>query len=536
MTGWCPNCRRFVDLIGERCPTCGHVQGEQFSNRFFMSGTNACLGSSIKLPQGLILKDRFKVLDLCGSGRTGNVYKMFDFIRSETIAAKVRAFAASGPDDPARVLHEIHLFDRVRDFRHLIRLYDLHEVVWGGGKLLLMPMEFADGGNLRSWMESHRNKPLLRRERGIEYVRELCAALVALEAVEIVPLDVKPENALLVGGVLKLGDLESSVVQGRLPLFVHGDEVLLPRELGTPGYMSPEQQSARSVEEVDIRTAIFAVGVILYEMLDQQGRRPFDDGVTAAPLTQTDTPLDAIVRRCLALRPEHRFGSASELLDALERADGRAQGDPPPETRDSRATTAAQLWDAVQEAIDSKRFAAARRLCRRLLAVDPEHLPATETLQDLDERYTRAERLYAAAARDLTTQSLEVSAAAVQEAVQLYPEHPDGFMVQQQLTERTATYSRSVEHGVTALAEESWSTALEYFSQAAAMTPHEPVLTSLVRTLSGLVAAITSGRQSVDSALLAGDAAKAFALALSLDQHIEEVGTALKELASGVAL
>ncbi len=533
MTGWCPNCRGFVDLIGESCPTCGHVQGGEFSDRFFVSGTDACSGSIVNLPQGLILKERFKVLDLCGRGRTGSVYKMFDFIRSETVAAKVRAFAANGADDSARVLHEIRLLERVRDFRHLIRLYDLHEAGWGGGKLLLTTMELADL-NLRPWMDLHRNNLLLRREQGIEYVRELCAALVALEDVGIVPLDVKPENAFLAGGVLKLGDLESSLIQGRLPLFAQHDEVLLPRDLGTHGYMSPEQESARSVEEVDIRAAIFAVGVILYEMLDPQGRRPFDDGATPAPLTQSDIPLDSIIRRCLAPNPEHRFASASELLGALDRAGGKAHEELPPETSDSCATALEQLWDAIQEAMDSTQFTAARRLCRRLLTLYPEHLLATETLQDLDERYMRAERLYAAAARDLATQSLEVSAAAIQEAARLYPEHPDGFVVQQHLVERSATYSRSVEHGVTALAEESWSTALECFSQAAAMTPHEPVLTSLVHTLSGLVATITSGRQVMDSALLAGDVAKAFALAMSLDQHVEEVGAALKELVSGV--
>jgi tetratricopeptide (TPR) repeat protein len=199
----------------------------------------------------------------------------------------------------------------------------------------------------------------------------------------------------------------------------------------------------------------------------------------------------------------------------------------------SSAVVVAEIWDAVQIALENRQYSEARRLCRRILASEPQHVAALEVVEDLDDQYARAGQLYAAVARDMGAQALELSASSVQEAMNTYPDHPDGFLVQQRLLEKTANYSRNVAHGMNALAGESWPVALECFSRAAQANPDEPALTTLVSTLAELVHAVAAGRRAIDSAVQAGDFGTAMAIAASLDRHVTDVGTALKEQTLG---
>ncbi|MBI2572004.1 MAG: protein kinase [Candidatus Schekmanbacteria bacterium] len=156
-----------------------------------------------------------------------------------------------------------------------------------------------------------------------QHIAELCDALEHVHGQGLVHRDLKPGNVLVgAGGQVKLMDFGLvSAASARLNLTVPG------QLLGTIRYMSPEQISG---QDVDPRTDLYSVGVLLYELL--AGKRPFDadtfgpillghlqlappDPVTLE--TRLDRPLAAVILRCLEKRPEQRYPSAKTLGDQL---------------------------------------------------------------------------------------------------------------------------------------------------------------------------------------------------------------------------
>ncbi|HEX7024604.1 MAG TPA: serine/threonine-protein kinase, partial [Gemmatimonadales bacterium] len=163
-----------------------------------------------------------------------------------------------------------------------------------------------------------------------EVRRILCDVVDALAHAHehgIVHRDIKPDNIFLAGKSALVTDFGVSKALERSP----GNPPVtgVGVTLGTPGYMAPEQ--AAGEQDIDHRADIYAVGVLAYELLT--GRRPFDGEslrkLLVAQVVETPVPvrelrpevppaLAAIVMRCLEKRPADRYGSASELLHALE--------------------------------------------------------------------------------------------------------------------------------------------------------------------------------------------------------------------------
>lgn len=537
MTGWCANCGKLVEFIENHCPFCQRSPGEGAPNRFFASGTGSHGRLSVELPMGLILLERYEVLQQLGSGRTGVVYKMFDLLRSRPVAVKVTPFRTdSGQASASRMVHEMHLFDRVHDHRHVLKVFDLHVAPWGGGNVVLLSMEYADGGDLRTWMELDQKDLTARRQQGLLYIKQLAAGAAELARAGIIPLDIKPENVVLIGGVLKVADLDSSLLHGVHPAITGNEGSVLPRMLGTHGYMSPEQLSANCLDEVDIRASLYAIGVILHELLDPQGCLPSGTR-TSAPesvrarqakpvLPQMDESLVAILRRCLAPRREERFGSPAELLDALLALDGAwsAPDSPSAESASHEFATSVPAgdWDNVQRAVTEKRYADAQRLCRRILTLVPHHEESVDVLRSLEERYAAAQAIYTTITREINSMPLDAQAMLLREAVATYPDHPEGLVSQQLLSEKAKNYSRNASQGLEAMRAGNWQEALQYLSQAAQMNSQDPRLSMLIQDLRELVDAQKEGRRSIDAAIVAGNFEVAYRLAAVLDHTIEE--------------
>jgi serine/threonine-protein kinase len=193
-----------------------------------------------------------------------------------------------------------------------------------------MVMEYLEGEDLGAALK--RRGPLPAR-RAAEYVMQVCEALAVAHASSITHRDVKPENLFLT----RHGDLEiikvldfgisKAPAQGRLfggEIAVNETSVLM----GTPLYMSPEQ--IRSSREVDHRSDLWSLGVVLFELLT--GRPAFaGDTVTrvCALVLEAATPplgeycknapegLASVIERCLMKDPNQRYQSAAELAHAL---------------------------------------------------------------------------------------------------------------------------------------------------------------------------------------------------------------------------
>ncbi|HJQ96675.1 MAG TPA: protein kinase [Candidatus Polarisedimenticolaceae bacterium] len=255
-------------------------------------------------PRGPDLGERFEALGLIGRGATGAVWRAYDRALSETVALKLLPLGSL-----ARVGREVKLARKI-SHRNVVRIHDFVETPAGPA----IAMELVDGVPLSS---------LLGRERlplgaALRIARQICDGLAAAHAEGVVHRDLKPANVLVDAlGRVKIADFGLAELTGG------GGGKLA----GTPSYMAPEQTASAPVDQ---RTDIWALGIILYEMLC--GRLPFQ--ATDAPglfalIREGDPPrprsfvpdlpeaLEAIVLKALAKRPAERPGTALELDEAL---------------------------------------------------------------------------------------------------------------------------------------------------------------------------------------------------------------------------
>ena len=198
-------------------------------------------------------------------------------------------------------------------------IYALEEI---DGQLFIAS-EFIEGSTLRSEIEDGPLEPKRAVAIAIDIARALCAA----HAAGVVHRDLKPENVLIAtGDAVKVVDFGIAQVESlNTRLTRPGDAV------GTPAYMPPEQLVGG---EADARADIYALGVVLSEMLT--GQHPLVPGWRPTPASASE-----IARRCIQIDPQDRYQTASEMLEALERErqdplSGRAQV--------TAATASARWW------------------------------------------------------------------------------------------------------------------------------------------------------------------------------------------------
>ena len=207
--------------------------------------------------------------------------------------------------------------------------------------------EYVDGQTLRARLDTGPMPPQEAAGLGIAIARALGAA----HAHGIVHRDLKPENVMLTAaGRVKVLDFGIAHVDDETARTVTATGFVL----GTPGYMAPEQLRG---QPVDARTDVFALGVVLYELMTGQapfGREP-SPSVVAAVLERTPSDpaaiqpgvpdaLSAVVMRCLAKDPADRYASMAQVAAALERArapHAAAGRDAPPRAAASRP---AAIW------------------------------------------------------------------------------------------------------------------------------------------------------------------------------------------------
>jgi hypothetical protein len=194
---------------------------------------------------------------------------------------------------------------------NIVRIYDLGVA----DDHAYIAMEHFPAGDLRMRMKSP-----LPVATSVGYLRQIASALDAVHRVGVLHRDLKPANVMLrANGSLCLIDF------GLAKANAFDAELTGTREIfGTPYYMSPEQGHA---EPVDVRSDLYSLGVIFYEMLT--GARPYT-GSTAMeviykhkradlpPLNPRHAEFEYILRRLLAKSPQDRFQSAGELLGALD--------------------------------------------------------------------------------------------------------------------------------------------------------------------------------------------------------------------------
>lgn len=246
----------------------------------------------------------FEILRVIGRGGMGEVYLARQLSLDRLVAVK----RIAGPAGLTT-----HFLDRLeREARtmaqvshpNIVGVYDFLRLEDGGAAIV---MEWVAGGNLREERMTRPGQPVATADT-IAIVRDVLSSLSAAHEAGIIHRDIKPENILLTEkGTVKVTDFGLSLPEKEERITLTGAVV------GTPGYMAPEQLEGGKVGP---HTDIYAVGVLLYEMLT--GRQPvghFDPPWVLNP--SLPRPLGKTVLACLKSNPAERFASASTLRDAL---------------------------------------------------------------------------------------------------------------------------------------------------------------------------------------------------------------------------
>jgi hypothetical protein len=432
---------------------------------------------------------------------------------------------------PEQLKQEKAAYDRVQDHRHVLKAFDLHEVRLGGAHLLILALEYADGGSLRTWLNAHRADPPARASQGMTWFHQACLGVAAIHDAGMAHRDLKPDNIVIVRGQCKVADLSASSPAGGISLLGGSPDcgAAEPYRAGTPVYMSPEHFTAAHPEDLDNRADIYAMGVILHEMLHSQGRPPFGGGyerlrelhtsVSPPPLTGVSETYRWVVTRCLAKDPAARFQGARDLLDALSGVSTPAGSLEPPDPIVTK-------WDQARACIRQRQFGQAMNLCTQILRTRPEHANAQGMADELRRREQQAQQVYAAIEQGLERRSLGELADLLREAMELYPNHPSGRIAQIQLLARSREYRMAMSRGAEAVRAREWVEAREYFLRAQQANVGGLAATDAVCRTDRIVNELETMRRRIDEAIAAKEWRAAMALARRLDEYAEDIAHA----------
>jgi tetratricopeptide (TPR) repeat protein len=301
-----------------------------------------------ELTTGSTFAGRFQVIEALGQGGMGSVYKVYDReVRAKVALKLIRPEFAADPRTIERFRNEMKL---ARDIVHknICRMYDLGR----SGETYYITMEYVAGEDLRSMI---RMSGQLDVGTAVHIGREICDGLAEAHRLGILHRDLKP------GNILVDRDGHVRITDFGIARSLKADKLTAAGAIaGTPEFMSPEQVEGR---DVDHRSDIYSLGVVLYEMVT--GRPPFEGETPFAVARKhvDDLPKDprkhnprlppglsAIILKCLEKDREKRFGTVGELGAELERVEkalpdtarGRAGLAPHP-TRRPKPETAREI-------------------------------------------------------------------------------------------------------------------------------------------------------------------------------------------------
>jgi len=280
----------------------------------------------IGVKPGDVLAGKYRVERVLGVGGMGVVVAAHHIQLDDKVALKfLLPEALQNAEAVARFVREARAAVRIKS-EHVARVSDVGQLENGAP---YMVMEYLEGRDLAAALEEH---GVLPPERAVEFLLQACEAIAEAHALGIVHRDLKPANLFCVrraDGLLSVKVLDFGISKLTSPEGVRASMTRVDAVMGSPSYMSPEQMHASA--EVDTRTDIWALGVILFELLT--GRVPFHGAALtdiAIKIATAPTPsirairpevsagLERVVMRCLQKDRALRFPDVGELAAALE--------------------------------------------------------------------------------------------------------------------------------------------------------------------------------------------------------------------------
>ena len=271
------------------------------------------------LKPGDMVEGRYKFIDKIGKGAFGTVLLMEDTVVDERLILKfLNPNVAEDEEVMKRFVHELR-YSRKITHQNVIRIYDFLFIQGN----YAISMEYFPSHTLGSEIINEKPLPL---KRAVQFGIDMCTGMLVAHQVGIVHRDLKPANVLINDtGLLKIVDF------GVAAAHREGDTALTKTGyvIGSPKYMAPEQILGKKVDE---RADVYAIGVMLYEMLT--GVPPYTRGDHMAVMYQhvqgrarppreinpALTPeLNELIVRAMAVDKTKRFQNMEELRTALQR-------------------------------------------------------------------------------------------------------------------------------------------------------------------------------------------------------------------------
>jgi len=311
------------------CRVCQRSYSTHFAN-CPQDGTP--LTQSEEWAEGALVRGKYQIIQKIGQGAMGAVYKALHLHFQELRALKVIAAALASDKKFVKRFEQEAILARKLHHPYAVRVDDIDETEDGQPFIV---MEYIEGKNLRDVIAEEGPMP---PARVASITRQVASALDAAQRLGIVHRDIKPENIVLiqsqkqvVAKVLDFGIAKlKEGLSGSSATSITGTGMVV----GTPLYMSPEQAMASPGKDLDGRSDIYSLGIVMYQMLTNelpiQGDTslqivmahiqtppiPIQCAQTGVKIPQ---PLADLVMKCLEKNREDRPANGQAIIDALDR-------------------------------------------------------------------------------------------------------------------------------------------------------------------------------------------------------------------------
>ncbi len=315
MTTECPKCRAKNTDTQQFCGECG-------TRLPSLEKTKVSHYTTFEVPKdeyttGTTFADRYQIIEEIGFGGMGRVFKVLDKRINEKIALKlIKPEIASDLKTIERFRNELKTARKI-SHKNVCRMFDLNK----DGENYFITMEFVPGGDLKRFIRRSKH---LSVDTSIAIAKQICEGLDEAHRHGIVHRDLKPKN-IMIDDIGNVRIMDFGIAQTIKSKGITESGMTI----GTPEYMSPEQVEGL---EIDHRTDLYSLGVILYEMVTGVvpfiGDTPYSVGIkhkSEIPTNpreinaQVPESLCRIVLKCMEKAKERRYHEAEEIWNDLDK-------------------------------------------------------------------------------------------------------------------------------------------------------------------------------------------------------------------------